>query len=758
MKCEQHEPCDHNHHHHHHDDLQEHLPVCGQGCCDVAKEPVVSALPMTFSSQAEVWEIPNMDCPVEEKEIRNALKDISGIRSLSFQLAARLLTIDATKEAKEKAYAAIGRAGYSPSSIRPAEDEKAHEPAPLGNYRRLGIALAVALGVEIIHVIAPDNFLFSLLTLGMAVLAIWLAGVQVYVNGVRALLHGRLNINALMAVAVTGSCLIGQWAEAAMVMVLYAIAELIEAHSVDRARHAVSRLLNLTPATAEKRLSDGSWEEKSVRDIIPGEIIRIRPGERIPLDGKVVSGFSTINQMAITGESIPVNCRPGDTVYAGSINESGVLELEVTALAQDTMLARIIAMVEGAQEVRAPIQRFVDRFAAVYTPSVFAVAVAVAFLMPLLGGWTWIDAIYRALVILVIACPCALVIATPLTVVSGLAAAARNGILIKGGIYLEEARKLKAVAFDKTGTITQGKPRVVAVEVTGKGADQQRILHWAAALSASSRHPVSQAVFEETSGVKLPGEVRQYRELPGKGIEAEVEGVRLRLGNIRWIREMVSGMPQADAFLGQHEAEGHTVTVMASDAGILALFAVADVIRASSRTAVEELVLQGITPVMLTGDNIQTAQSIAVEAGISHFRGELLPGDKLEEVAALKKGYGQVAMVGDGINDAPALAAADMGIAMGGAGTDIAMETADVIIMNDDLRRVADLVCLSRQTFGLLKQNIGFALGIKLAFFVMALTGYAGMWMAVFADVGATLLVVANGLRLLRWKSRFLPL
>ncbi|MCM1512403.1 MAG: cadmium-translocating P-type ATPase [Oxalobacter formigenes] len=712
---------------------------------------------MTFSSRAEVWEIPNMDCPVEEKEIRNALKDISGIRSLSFQLAARLLTIDATKEAKEKAYAAIGRAGYSPGSIRPAEDEKANEPAPLGNYRRLGIALAVALGVEIIHVISPDNVLFSLLTLGMAVLAIWLAGVQVYVNGVRALLHGRLNINVLMAVAVTGSCLIGQWAEAAMVMVLYAIAELIEAHSVDRARHAVSRLLNLTPTTAEKRFSDGSWKEKSVHDIIPGEIIRIRPGERIPLDGKVVSGFSTINQMAITGESIPVNCRPGDTVYAGSINESGVLELEVTALAQDTMLARIIAMVEGAQEVRAPIQRFVDRFAAVYTPSVFAVAVAVAFLMPLLGGWTWIDAIYRALVILVIACPCALVIATPLTVVSGLAAAARNGMLIKGGVYLEEARKLKAVAFDKTGTITQGKPRVVAVEVTGKGADQQRILHWAAALSASSRHPVSQAVFEETSGEKLPDEVRQYRELPGKGIEAEVEGIRLRLGNIRWIREMVSGMPQADAFLSQHEAEGHTVTVMASDAGILALFAVADVIRASSRTAVEELVLQGITPVMLTGDNIQTAQSIAVEAGISHFSGELLPGDKLEEVAALKKAYGQVAMVGDGINDAPALAAADMGIAMGGAGTDIAMETADVIIMNDDLRRVADLVCLSRQTFALLKQNIGFALGIKLAFFVMALTGYAGMWMAVFADVGATLLVVANGLRLLRWKSRFLP-
>lgn len=719
------------------------------------QEQVVSASSLTFSEQAEIWEIPNMDCPVEEKEIRKALEGISGIRSLSFQLASRLLTIDATEEAREKAKAAIGKAGYVPSSIRPAQDGKTNEQVSWCSYRKLGIALAIALGIEIIEVMAPGNRFFSFLTLALAVLAIWLAGVQVYVNGVRALLHGRLNINALMAVAVTGSCLIGQWAEAAMVMVLYAIAELIEAHSVDRARHAVSQLLGLTPKTAEQRLADGSWEERSVHDIVPGQVIRVRPGERIPLDGTVVSGFSAVNQMAITGESIPVTCGTGDTVYAGSINESGVLELEVTALPQDTVLARIVAMVEGAQEVRAPIQRFVDRFAAVYTPAVFAVAVAVALLMPLLGGRAWIDAIYRALVILVIACPCALVIATPLTVVSGLAAAAKAGILVKGGVYLEEARRLKAVAFDKTGTVTEGKPSVVAVEVMGKEEDRDRILHLAAMLASCSRHPVSQAVFEAVSGKALPGEVRQYRELPGKGVEAEVEGIMMRLGNIRWIRETVSGTPEADAFLSQHETSGHTVTVMASDTGILALFAVADKIRAYSRAAMEELMLQGITPVMLTGDNTQTAQSVAEQAGITYFRGNLLPGDKLEEVAALKKTYGQVAMVGDGINDAPALAAADMGIAMGGAGTDIAMETADVVIMNDDLRRVTDLVCLSRRTFVLLKQNIGFALGIKLVFFAMALAGQASMWMAVFADVGATLLVVANGLRLLRWKSRF---
>lgn len=754
MACERHKPCAHHHddeHHNHHHAL----PVCGEHGCDVVQEASVSALPQAFSGEAEVWKIPNMDCPVEEKEIRKAVEGISGIRSLSFQLASRLLTIDATEEAREKVKAAIGKAGYFPSSIQPVQGNKTHEHAPLNSYRKLGAALAIALGVEIIEIMAPENRFFPFLTLGLAVLAIWLAGVQVYLNGIRALLHGRLNINALMAVAVTGSCLIGQWAEAAMVMVLYVIAELIEAHSVDRARHAVSRLLGLTPKTVEQRLADGRWEEKSVCDMVPGQIIRVRPGERIPLDGKVVSGSSAVNQMAITGESIPVTCGTGDTVYAGSINESGVLELEVTALPQDTMLARIIAMVEEAQEVRAPIQRFVDRFAAVYTPAVFAIAVAVAILMPLWGGWAWVDALYRALVILVIACPCALVIATPLTVVSGLTAAAKAGILVKGGVYLEEARKLNAVAFDKTGTITEGKPSVVAVEIIGKESDRERILRCAAALASCSRHPVSQAVFDKVSGQVLPGCAKEYRELPGQGIEAEVDGARLRLGNIRWIQEIVSGTPEADAFLAKHEAAGHTVTVMASDTGILALFAVADRIRSHSRTAMEELLLQGITPVMLTGDNIQTAQFVAQQAGIAYFRGNLLPGDKLEEMAALKKIYGQVAMAGDGINDAPALAAADMGIAMGGAGTDIAMETADVVIMNDDLRRVVDLVCLSRRTFGLLRQNIGFALGIKLVFFAMALAGQASMWMAVFADVGATLLVVANGLRLLRWKSRF---
>lgn len=752
MQCEEHGSCGHHHHDHHH---HTHVPACSKHGCDAAHEPVVSALPPAFSGDAEIWEIPNMDCPVEEKEIRKALEGIAGIRSLSFQLAARLLVIDATKEAREKAKAAIGKAGYVPVSIRLAKDEKAHGHASLFSYGKLGVALVVALGVEMIDVMAPGNRFFSFLALGLAILAIWLAGVQVYVNGIRALLHGRLNINALMAVAVTCSCLIGQWAEAAMVMVLYAIAELIEAHSVDRARHAVSRLLDLTPKTAERRLPDGSWEESSVHDIAPGQVIRIKAGERIPLDGKVVFGSSAVNQMAITGESIPVTCHSGDTVYAGSINESGLLELEVTALPQDTMLARIIAMVEGAQEVRAPVQRFVDRFAAVYTPAVFAVAVAVALLMPLLGGWAWLDALYRALVILVIACPCALVIATPLTVVSGLAAAAKAGILVKGGVYLEEARKIRAVAFDKTGTITYGKPSVVAVEVTGNETDREHILHWAAALASRSQHPVSRAVFEAVAEQALSCEVRQYRELPGKGIEAEVEGTRLRLGNIRWIQETVSGMPGVNDFLAQHEAAGHTVTVMASDTGILALFAVADRIRPHSRVAMEALALQGIAAFMLTGDNIRTAQSVAGQAGIIHFRGNLLPGEKLDEVAALKETYGQVAMVGDGINDAPALAAANMGIAMGGAGTDIAMETADVVIMNDDLRRVVDLVGLSRRTFGLIRQNIGFALGIKLVFFALALAGRADMWMAVFADVGATLLVVANGLRLLRWKSRF---
>jgi Cd2+/Zn2+-exporting ATPase len=473
--------------------------------------------------------------------------------------------------------------------------------------------------------------------------------------------------------------------------------------------------------------------------------VRVKPGARIPLDGQVTAGSSAVNQAPVTGESIPIDKVAGDPVFAGTINETGILEFRVTAAADNTTLARIIHAVEQAQGTQAPTQRFVDRFAAIYTPAVFGIAVAVAILTPWLLGWTWTQALYKALVLLVIACPCALVLATPVTVVSGLAAAARRGILIKGGVYLEEARKLRVIALDKTGTITEGKPRLVATELLPSTVPESQVLAWAASLAGHSDHPVSKAI---ATGLKLPENgLTDFVALAGRGIEARTDGQLLVLGNHRLIEERNLCSAEIEARLQVHETQGRTVTMLASAQQVLAIFAVADTIKESSREAVADLHRLGVVSVMLTGDNVATAASIAKEAGIDDARGNLLPEDKLAAIEDLQRRYGPTAMTGDGINDAPALARADIGVAMGAAGTDTAMEAADVVIMNDDLRRIPETIRLSRRTHAVLWQNIGLALGIKAIFLGLAIFGNATMWMAVFADMGASLLVVGNGVR-----------
>jgi len=439
----------------------------------------------------------------------------------------------------------------------------------------------------------------------------------------------------------------------------------------------------------------------------------------------------------------------GDPVFAGTINETGTLEVAVTAGASDTTLARIIHAVEQAQGSRAPTQQFVDRFAAIYTPAVFIAAVLVAVLTPPLLGFTWMEALYKALVLLVIACPCALVIATPVTVVSGLASAARRGILIKGGVYLEEAHKLRAIALDKTGTITEGKPRLVAHAVLSAAVPAPQVLGWTAALAGHSDHPVSQAIARGLEASGADG-VDGFTALAGRGVQAHVGGQALVLGNHRLIEERGLRSPALEATLAEHEDQGRTVTLLASGTEVLALFAVADTIKPSSREAIAQLHALGVASVMLTGDNASTARTIAAQAGIDEARGNLLPEDKLAAIEQMQARYGPTAMTGDGINDAPALARAHIGIAMGAAGTDTAMEAADVVIMNDDLRRIPEMIGLSRRTRRVLLQNIALALGIKAVFLVLAVLGDASMWMAVFADMGASLIVVFNGLRLLR--------
>jgi Cd2+/Zn2+-exporting ATPase len=614
---------------------------------------------------------------------------------------------------------------------------------------RLGAALALALAAELVHFMAGDALWSKGLGLAVAAVAIGLSGMETYTQGFAALRRGRLNINALMSVAVTGAFLIGQWPEAAMVMALYAIAELIEGRAADRARNAIAGLLALAPEQADVLQADGSWRAQPAAEVPLGAVVRIRPGERVPLDGTVTEGRSSIDQSPVTGESLPVDKGPGDTVFAGTVNAEGALQFRVTAAAGNTTLSRIIHAVEQAQATRAPTQRFVDRFAAVYTPAVFVLALAVALGGPLLFGIAWLDAVYKALVLLVVACPCALVIATPVTVVSALAAAARRGILVKGGSHLENARLIKAIALDKTGTITAGKPQLVHWEALGTDGDALAGL--AAALAARSDHPVSRAIAQGIDAAQLP--VDGFRALPGRGVQGRVNGRELVLGNHRLIEERGQCNAEVEALLRTHEEQGRTLTLLADAGGVLALFAVADTIKDSSREAVAELQRLGVVPVMLTGDNLATAQTVARQAGIAEVQGNLLPEDKLAAIEALQQRHGATAMTGDGINDAPALARAEIGFAMGGAGTDVAMEAADVVIMNDDLRRIPETIRLSRRTHGVLWQNIVLALGIKSVFMVLALLGTATMWMAVFADMGATLLVVANGLRLLRLRQ-----
>ncbi len=737
----------HDHAHDDHDHGSAHVDAADDCCVSGAcAAPAATPAPV-IGDGGLLLRIPAMDCPTEEAQIRTALEAVPGIRRLRFDLAARLLSVDVPAENWQPVTTAINAAGFKTETLSappPAIDSARAQRSEL--IKLIG-ALVVAVGAEAVHYFAPETMAWKLAGMAIAAVAIALAGLAVFRKGLAALLRGNLNINALMSVAVIGAFAIGQWPEAAMVMALYSLAEWIEARSVERARNAIAGLLALSPPQAEVRQPDGTWAMVDAKAVQVGAVVRVKPGERLALDGRVIEGRGAVNQAPITGESLPVDKEVGDPIFAGTINQSGSLEFEVTKPATDTVLARIIHAVEEAQGQRAPTQRLVDRFAAVYTPAVFVLAVAVAVGGPMLAGWVWLDAIYKALVLLVIACPCALVISTPVTVVSGLSAAARRGILIKGGVYLEEARRLKVIALDKTGTVTEGRPKLVAQEVLSNALPAERVLRMAHSLAARSDHPVSTAVATGLDGEPLP--VETFGAELGRGVHGRIDGHDLVLGNHRWIEDRQQSSVELEVRMHEHEVQGRTVTVLANAQGVLALFAVADTTKTTSRDAVAELKALGVQTVMLTGDNPSTARTIADQVGITDVRANLLPQDKLDVIRSLSAG-GPVGMVGDGINDAPALSAAAVGFGLAAAGTDSAKEAADVLIMNDDLRRVPETIRLSRQTYAVLWQNIALALGIKAVFFVLAVFGQATMWMAVFADMGASLLVVFNGLRLLR--------
>lgn len=601
-----------------------------------------------------------------------------------------------------------------------------------------------------------EGFTFPVTSMVFYFLSVLTGGWFIFPKAITALKHMRPDMNLLMTIAVIGAISIGQWFEAAAVAFLFSLALLLETWSVGRARNAIRTLLDLAPKTA--RVISGNKdqaEEKSVDIIHIGEILSIRAGEKIPLDGVLVKGQTHINQAPITGESMPVPKQEGDEVYAGTINGEGHIEVRVTKVEADTTLARIMQRIEEAQSHRAHSEQWVDTFARYYTPLMMLLAIGIVIIPPLFFDQSWIRWFYEGLVILVIACPCALVISTPVSIVSGLSSAAKNGVLIKGGVYLELPAKLKAIAFDKTGTITIGKPEVQQILPLNQHTEAN-LLAVAAALELNSEHPIAHAICERAKQENIQASPADYlKSIKGKGAEGSVNGKLYWVGSHRLLYEKLSGQAATEAHdkAMELEASGQTIVIIGQEDHVCGLIGVADTIRKEAKTAMQKLQELGIQKLfMLTGDNKGTAKAISDAIGVGGFKSELLPEDKINYVQSLKNEFEQVAMIGDGVNDAPAMATASLGIAMGAIGSDATIETSDIALMTDDLTRVPWIIQHSRRTLSIIKQNITFSLFIKAIFLTLAIMGLATLWMAIAADIGASLLVIFNALRLLQAK------
>jgi len=751
-----HGPDHHDHDHHDHD----------HGHAPEAAAPI-DAEARAAATGRTVVRIEQMDCPTEERMIRAKLGSAEGVVALDFNLLERHLTIHHTVDDVApflEALRAIGMDG----EVLEQHDRRVAAPAEPARISRrtwlLGIGGVTAFGAEAIAWSLGDH---AWPVLGLALASIALAGGPTLRKGWIALRALTFNINFLMAVAVIGALLIGKWAEAAMVIFLFAVAEAIEARALVRARDAVRALTAIAPDTAELADGAGGWRDVAVDSVAVGARLRVRTGSRVPVDARIVSGRAALDESPVTGESLPVEKAIGDTILAGTIVTDGVVEAQATAVAADSTLARIAAAIQQAQSQRAPTQRFVDKFSSIYTPAMMLLALAVAVIGPLVTADGWLAWTYRALVLLVIACPCALVISTPVTVVSGLAAAARRGIVVKGGVYLESGRRLRALALDKTGTLTAGRPvldtvmlpdgarRAVVDLNAATDATQLHALAVAAALDANTTHPIAVAIVQAAAahGAVDANAVEDLSVVPGRGVAGTLNGVRWHLGNAALVAERGFDTSAWRAAAESLQAECMSAVTLCDANGAVALFGVRDRERAESAEAIAALRALDVTPVMLTGDDRRAAQAIAKTVGIDNVHAEQLPADKQRVVGELAAQHGFVGMVGDGINDAPALARADIGFAMGAAGTATALEAADVAIMDDDPRKLASFIRISRRTVAVLRQNIVLALGIKAVFLALAVMGDATLWMAIFADVGASLLVVFNGLRVMRTRA-----
>lgn len=718
---------------------------------------------MSSGSSTLEFRIHGLDCAEEVAVLKRELGPlVGGEEKLRFDVLNGKMTVEAdVPPSPDEIASAVARTGMRAEPWRADAADLAGEGFWERNGRTVLTATSGGLllgGVTVHTAVAGFRAAFTEESTGPPLVAASLyalsvlAGVwTVLPKAWIALKRLRPDMNLLMVVAVTGAVGIGQWLEAATVAFLFALSLTLEGWSVGRAGRAVAALMDLTPPAARLLHPDGR-EETVPPDRVPvGARFRVRPGDRVPLDGRVVEGAGGVDQSPITGESVPVPKAPGDVVFAGTINGEGALVVESTKAAADTTLARITRMVGEAQSRRSPSERWVETFARYYTPAVMALALAVLVIPALLFGGSWADWFYRSLVLLVIACPCALVISTPVSIVAALAAAARNGVLIKGGVYVEAPARLKAVAMDKTGTLTRGKPSVVEL-VPLNGHTEAELLERAAALEAHSTHPLAHAILEyaQARGVNVPA-ADEYRILPGKGAAGRVAGTEFWVGSHRYLEERGQETPEVHDQLEEMARAGRTVVVVGNDRHVCGFVALADRVRPEAKRAVADLRAAGVGHVvMLTGDNRGTAEAIADETGVDEVYAELLPAEKVAKVEEVVARYGSVAMVGDGVNDAPAMALATIGVAMGAVGTDAAIETADVALMNDDLSKLSWLVRHSRRTLDVIRQNVVFALGVKAVFVVLAFAGYASMWGAIAADTGASLLVTFNGLRLLR--------
>ncbi|MEE9200622.1 MAG: heavy metal translocating P-type ATPase [Candidatus Brocadiales bacterium] len=700
--------------------------------------------------------IPEMDCPEEAKLLKKKLTGLKGVNSLDTFLMSQELRVeyDGLHLNEGDIIRAIKETGMSASMKGPGAAAGREEEG--NRHKRRQLILTGLSGFFVVSglFLSFKGFSGNITILPYAA-AILTGGPYIALKGLRAARAFDLDINFLMTVAVIGAAAIGEWGEGAMVIFLFSLAQLLETRSLDRARNALHSLMDLSPKEALVR-RNGEETLLPVEEVRLGDTVIIRPSERIPLDGIVMDGYSHVNQAPITGESTPVKKYLGQEVFAGTINKDGALEFRVNHLASDTTLAHISHLVEECQSQRAPFQSFVDKFARVYTPTVIALALLVAVLPPLITGTAFAPWVYKGLVLLVISCPCALVIATPVSLLSGITCAARNGVLIKGGVHLEEAGQIKAIAFDKTGTLTRGVPEVIDIlPLSIDSTPRDRLLSIAATIELRSEHHLGAAIVRTArkDGVGLL-ETTFFKALPGKGVCADIEGKRYYVGNLKLFRELGISMSHVESTLAGLQTQGKTVMLLGDADGLLGIITVADDIRPSGIEALPELKRNGIEKIlMLTGDNNGTAKVIAQRLAIDEYFAELMPEDKVTAVRECIKKYGKTAMVGDGVNDAPAMAAATLGIAMGTAGTDTALETADIALMSDDLSKLPFAFGLSRRTLRVIKENIAFALIIKAVFLGLIIPGWTTLWMAVGADMGASLLVIFNGLRLLRYSQ-----